>query len=422
MKTTLLLAMLLGLAQAGTAAAQTVPTSTLRLEDVLNEVKARNPQLLAADSLSKMAQSRVKQAYALKDPVLEFERMNTKYGDSFLSDAGDRTTGIKQEIENPYRLVLKKRVARSEASVYAGLYQARVNEVLSKAKSAFYQYYIYGKYENTYQENIGLLKEFSKIAEDKYAAGLGSQSDAIKAQVELSRTLNKLITVQQEKEAARSLLNILMDREAEADLPAAEEASQGSSMSEFAQFEAAALKNNPDILTAAARVEAAGGRVRLSKAEYLPDLELVYRRRRSTDPRMDRTYDFNFAITLPLGWTGNKGAGIDEAEAGRSLAEAEYRLARANVALELKDALVKARTSLRLLDLYSTSVIPQAQQALKIAQTAYQSSAGGFLDLLDAERTLLDLKLDFYRFTVDYQTWLSELDRLAGGNAAGENK
>ncbi len=419
MKKILLLLTLSILAQRGTAAAQTLSTSALRLEDVLTEVKARNPQLLAAASLSKMAQNRVKQSYALKDPVLEFERMNTKYGDSFLSDAGDRTTGIKQEIENPYRLVLKKRVARSEAAVYAGLYKARVNEVLSKTKSAFYQYYIYGKYESTYRETVDLLKEFSKIAEAKYAAGLGGQSDAIKAQVELSRTLNQLITVQQEKEAAASLLNILMDREAEARLPAAAEASPRSAMSEFAQFEAAALKNNPDILTASARLEEAGGRVKLSRAEYLPDLELVYRRRRSTDPRMDKTYDFNLAVTLPLGWTGNKGAGIDEAKSGKSLAEAEYRLARTNASLEIKNALVKAKTSLRLLDLYRSSVIPQAQEALKVAQTAYQSSAGGFLDLLDSERTLLDLKLDFYRFTADYQTWLSELERLSGENVAG---
>ena len=418
MKKTLLLAVFFGLTLRGAGAAQTLSTSSLRLEDVLSEVKARNPQLLAAASLSKMARTRVKQAYALKDPVLEFERMNTKYGDSFLSDAGDKTTGIKQEIENPYRLVLKKRVARSEAAVYEGLYRARVSEVLAKTKAAFYQYYIYGKYEGTYQENIDLLKEFSKIAEDKYAAGLGSQSDAIKAQVELSRTLNQLITVQQEKEAARALLNILMDREAEAELPPAAEANPRSAMSEFAQFEAAALKNNPDILTASARLEEAGGRVKLSKAEYLPDLELVYRRRRSTDPRMDKTYDLNVAVTLPLGWTGNKGAGIDEAKAGQSLAEAEYRLARTNAALEIKDALVKAKSSLRLLDLYRASVIPQAQEALKVAQASYQSSAGGFLDLLDAERTLLGLKLDFYRFTADYQTWLSELERLSGGNAA----
>ncbi len=419
MKTTLLLAIIFCLAQAGTAAAQAVSTSALRLEDVLSEVKARNPQLLAANSLAKMAQNRVKQAYSLKDPVLELERMNTKYGDSFLNDAGDRTTGIRQEIENPYRLILKKRVARSEASVYAGLYQARVNEVLAKAKAAFYQYYIYGKYEKTYQETTDLLKEFSKIAEDKYAAGLGGQSDAIKAQVELSRTLNQLITVQQEKEAARALLNVLMDRDTEAWLPAAAEAGPGSSLSEFARFYAAALKNNPDILTAAARVEEAGSRVKLSKTEYLPDLELLYRRRRSTDPRMDKTYDFNFAISLPLGWTGNKGAGIQEAEAGKSLAEAEYRLARTNVSLEIKDALIKAKTSLRLLDLYSASVLPQAQEALKVAQTAYQSSAGGFLDLLDAERTLLGLKLDFYRYTADYQTRLSELEKLAGENVAG---
>jgi len=414
MKTTFLLAFALALTQGGTAAAQAVSSAALRLEDVLSEVKARNPELLAAKSLSEMAQSRIKQAYALKDPVLEFERMNTKYGHSFIDDAGDRTIGIKQEIENPYKLVLKKRLARSGASVYAGLYAAQANQVLARAKTAFYKYYISGKYEEIYGETADLLKEFSRIAEDRYATAQGSQSDAIKAHVELSRTISMLITAQQEKEAAKALLNALMDRDVEDYLPPPLEADPASSLGEFPRFEAAALRSNPDILTAAAKVEEAGGRLELSKAEYLPDLELGYRRRRSTDERMDRTYDVNVAVTLPLGWTGNKRAGIKEARAGRRGAEAEYTLARRGVSLDLKEALINAKTSLRLLELYSTSVIPQAQEALKIAQTAYQSSGGGFLDLLDAERTLLDLKLDFYRYRVDYQTWLAELERLTG--------
>ena len=416
MKRKLLLASFLALAPAVAVSAQAVATATLRLDEVLAEVKTRNPELLAAKTLSEMAQNRIKQSYALKDPVLEFERMNTKYGGSFIDDAGDRTVGISQEIENPYKLVLKNRAAKSEASVSAALYEGRVNEVLARTKAAFYQYYIYGKYEEIYLETIDLLKEFSKVAEDRYAAGLGTQADAIKAQVELSRTLNTLITAQQEKEAAGALLNILMDRGAEDYLPEAAPAEPASALSEFAQFEAEALRKNPGIRTALAKVEEAGDRLKLSKAGYLPDLELVYRRRRSTDPRMDRTYDLNLGITLPLGWTGNKQAGIKEAEAGRRESEAEYRLEENTVALEIKNALVKVKTSLRLLELYRTSVIPQAQEALKISQTSYSGGKGGFLDLLDAERTLLDFKLDFYRFTVDYQTWLGELERLTGGN------
>ena len=192
-------------------------------------------------------------------------------------------------------------------------------------------------------------------------------------------------------------------------------------MSEFSQFEAAAMKNNPGIKTALAKVDEAGARAKLSKAEYLPDFELLYRRRRSTDPRMDKTYDVMLGVTLPFGWTGNKGAGVKEAHYGRDLAAAEYKLEKNSVTLETKEALIKAKTSLRLLELYRTSVIPQAQEALKIAQTSYQSSAGSFLDLLDAERTLLELKTDFYRFTADYQTWLAELEKLTGQNITEVN-
>ena len=416
MKKATVLAFFLAFSQAGPAAAQTVSTAALRLEEVLAQVTANNPEILSAKNLSAMAGSRVKQAYALKDPVLEFERMNTEYDDSFLTRAGDRTIGISQEIENPYKLALKKNLAKTEVSVYAGLYDSKANEVLAKTKTTFYQYYIYGKYEAIYQETIDILKEFSKTAEDRYAAGLGGQGDAIKAQVELSRTLNLLITVQQEKEASRALLNILMNRDAEAYLPEAGETAPASTLNEFSQFESEAIKHNPGIKTAAAKAEEAENKLSLSRAEYWPDFELRYRNRKSSDPRMDNTYDVTLGISLPFVWFGNKNAGITEADFGTKVAEAEYALAKNSVSLDLKDALINTKTNLRLLELYRTSVIPQANEALKIAQTSYQGGKGGFLDLLDAERTLLEFKMDFYRFTVEYQTWLAELERLTGEN------
>jgi len=100
--------------------------------------------------------------------------------------------------------------------------------------------------------------------------------------------------------------------------------------------------------------------------------------------------------------------------ADREMAKAQYKAAGNELAASLREADIKARTNLRLLDLYRDSVIPQAEEALKIARSGYQADKTGFMDLLDAQRTLLDFRMDYYRYIVDYQTWLSRVEQLTG--------
>lgn len=413
MKQAAILAFLLTLAQAGGLAAQTVSTSALRLQDVLTEVRQKNPDLKAAAAVSLAAKSRIKQAYILKDPVLEFERMYTPSGKSFLNDAGEKNIAVSQEIDNPYKLLLRKNIAKDEHSFYSSLYEVKEREVTAKTKAVFYEYYMASNAERIYNETVDILRGFSKIAEAKYSVGKASQSDAIKAQVELSRTLNMLETVKQEKETAAAMLNALIDRDTLAPLPPPEELEPSLPGAVYEELRAAALASNPGLKAYAIKAGQAERRLSLSKAEYLPDFMLLYRKRKAPGSGMNNTYDVSLGLTVPL-WFHKQKAMVDEAGAEKEMAQAEYRAARNELTSDLREADIKARSSLRLLDLYRGSVIPQAEQALKIARSGYQAEKTDFMDLLDAQRTLLDFRMDYYRYVVDYQTWLARVEQLTG--------
>src|SRR3989339_485716 len=81
--------------------AEVAAAAQLTLADVLAEVRTKNPDLQAAKAVSLAYKNRIKQAYILKDPVIEFERMYTPSGKSFFNDAGERNISISQEIDNP---------------------------------------------------------------------------------------------------------------------------------------------------------------------------------------------------------------------------------------------------------------------------------------------------------------------------------
>lgn len=387
--------------------------AALNLADVLTEVRKNNPDLKAAAAVSLAYKSRVKQAYLLKDPIIEFERMYTPSGKSFLNDAGERNISISQEIDNPYKLLLRRDLAKDERAFYCTLYEAKERQLVSKAKTLFYEYYMTSKAEQIYNETVDILRGFSKIAETKYSVGTASQSDAIKAQVELSRMLNMLVTVKQEKETAVAMLNALMDRDTLAPLQEPQELEPSQPGADYEKLRAGAIVSNPGLKAYSLKISQAERRLTLSRAEYLPDFMLLYRKRKAPGQEMNNTYDVSLGLTVPL-WFSKQKAMVQEAGAEKEMAHAEYKTARNELASDLREADIKARSSMRLVDLYRGSVIPQAEEALKIAQSGYQAEKADFMDLLDAQRTLLDFRMDYYRYIVDCHTWLARVEQLTG--------
>jgi hypothetical protein len=97
-------------------------------------------------------------------------------------------------------------------------YQAKERDVLSRAKGAYAMLYLSHHAIHIFKENADLMRQFSKVAEARFAAGKASQSDALKAQVELSKMLNELVSLQQEKETNAAMLNTLLNRAPESPL------------------------------------------------------------------------------------------------------------------------------------------------------------------------------------------------------------
>src|SRR5206468_4329273 len=100
----------------------------------------------------------------------------------------------------------------------------------------------------------------------------------------------------------------------------------------------------------------------------------------------------------------------------KEMSEAEFQIMRNNTLWAVKDLLVKVQTAERLIRLYRADVLPQAENALRISQKAYQSDRIGFLDLLDVQKSLLQFKLEHYGHLADYQSRLAELEQAVGKN------
>ena len=62
-----------------------------------------------------------------------------------------------------------------------------------------------------------------------------------------------------------------------------------------------------------------------------------------------------------------------------------------------------------------TILLPGAQSAFDASTRGYQLGKFGFLDVLDAQRTLFQTRTQYLRALADHQRGVSEIERLVGG-------
>jgi len=97
-------------------------------------------------------------------------------------------------------------------------------------------------------------------------------------------------------------------------------------------------------------------------------------------------------MTLPI-WRDKIAAEIAGAQASKRAAEARLTTEQVQLAAELASMLFMYRESARNDTLLRDKLLPKARQSLDAARAGYVNGRAGFLDLIDAQRTLLEFEL-----------------------------
>ena len=389
-------------------AAEAAPFTLAQARDA---ARRSNPEIRVALKRWEAARKRVSSEYTPGKPRVEFERMFAPTGTTPLNGAPEKSVSVSQEFPFPTTLYLRGSRASKAAEVSEQVYRAKVREVLAMTRTAYAMLYLSFKSRKLLDENIELMRRFSKTAESKYAGGSASESDALKAQVELTKMLHMGVVVDEERELAGAMLDALMGRSSGEPLGVPSDPDPSRLAKTREQLEAVAFARRPELRQAVLADELSGASLSLAKSEFLPDIMLTYRRR--SDPMRGRTSDAALGLSLPL-WFWKPAAMIAEASAEKEMAEAELTASRFMTTADLRTAFVRAQTAQRLAESYRTSLLPQAESALRVAESSYQSGRASFLDLLDAQRSLLSFKLEYYQYLADYERRAAELERVIG--------
>ncbi|HWI68260.1 MAG TPA: TolC family protein, partial [Nitrospiraceae bacterium] len=294
----------------------------LVLPELIQEVLARNPELVAARKQWEAVTNRITPARSLDDPILSLQLWN--FPQNFnLTQTQNNIFGLAQNLPFPGKLALKGNVASRSADMTEQAVRAKERELVARLKQAYYDLYLAQKGLQIHHEQVGLFRQFVEIANAKFRAGKGSQADVLKAQVELSLLFQHLPILQQRRETAEAMLNTLLDRDPALRLGLAQEPSQlplETPMNDLHHF---ALHDRPELKAAELAVQRNEQSHALAQRQYYPDFNVAFQRFQNY--QANDGFGAYVAMSIPFAfWTKPKyDAGVQEAEAAVSVAQAQ---------------------------------------------------------------------------------------------------
>lgn len=386
-------------------------TNGLDLEAVLTYARVHNPVIQAARQRLRAAQRVPAQVSAYDDPVVMWEGWNTPEN-LRLDRADNNILRLSQKIPFPGKLRLRGAIAAKEAERVAAELHAAELDTVAQVKKAYYELWLVHRNLQVYSRDKELVAQFARIAEQKYAVGLVSQPDVLRAQVELTRLINRVTTETLARGKAQAQLNALLSRPPEAPLGIPQDPPPPLVAYSLADLEALAVKNRPELNGQARTVERAHLAVALARKAYYPDFELAVSR--FVNAARHDGFGLMVSATLPLAFKGKYDAGVEEAVAHMQTAQHELRRLQDHVRFEVKQALVDAQTAWEQLNLFLSTHIPQAEQALAASQIAYQTGTIDFLSLIDSVRAVEQVHLEHLRAAANFEQAWAELERAVG--------
>jgi outer membrane protein TolC len=370
-------------------------------ELLLSQVYKDNAELASTKAKVDAEKALVSKSYFLNDPTVGMmveQRGMEKM--EFIT--------ITQELMFPLKYFSMGAAQKAKARGAQAQFDLKRLETRAKAINLYFSFYSAQRILTLLEAQRETLKEIARIAESRRATGAVPQQDEMKAHVEQTMIENEILMQKQDVAEMGAELGAILNQEVSEEISLPKEDFKAPQM-KFSKDEInkLSIENSKAIAAELAMLDEAGEEKSVAKMTYLPDLMLSYR-------KSETDYSYELGLTIPL-WFFTKQTS-DVAAASARLLEAEKRLEqeRRNTKGEVIALSSKVETYSKLLKIYESALIPQSTSALNSSRAAYTAGRVGFQELLDSERSLFAVRMEYYRNFAKYIEAISNLERVMG--------
>lgn len=389
------------------------PEETIMLQHALALALLYNPELAAFSIEIRAKEAQIIQSGLFPNPELETEVEEFGGGKGMNKFDGVETTiWISQLIPLGRKISKKKKVASLEKDLSLWDYESKRLDVLMLTTNAFIDVL-------SAQERLHLSEELKKIAQDmvetvyvRIKAGKGFSVEKIKADVALSTSIIKLKKAQMSLDAAREKLTLIWGNHNPIFKKAKGDLYITKSIPTLHELQEKILQN-PDIVRWKQEIEMRNAVIKRENSKAIPDIKFSFGKRFLAEDNSD-AFVMGFSLPLPL-FDRNQGSRL----------EAKHRLSKAKK--------IKEAVNLQILSFLSVSyqrlssafmevetlrnkVLPNAQIVFDSSTEWYSKGKFSYLQVLDAQRTLFQIREQFIDALKVYHQGVNDIERLIAGS------
>jgi outer membrane protein, heavy metal efflux system len=389
---------------------------TISLDDAIQMALQHNHNLLAARTTIKQNEAEETTANLRPNPVLlgdaqflpifEPSQFSADYidntaqfdlGVSYLFERGKKRQHRLQAAKDQ-TAVTKSQVADVERGLAFSVASQFINVELAESTLALAN------------EDLKSFRDTVDIGEARYKAGDIGLDDLLKLKLQMLQFQTDVSAAQLSRLQGLSDLRQLLGYESiDADYDVAGSFDYQPVTGNLEDFQLKAIQNRPDLQAARLGVNAANSQHALQQSIGKRDVtgQASYTHLSSTN-----NISLFGQIQMPI-FDRNQGE-IARSSLAITQAQEQEKYANGQVLTDVRDAFESVRSNDKIISLYKSGYLDDAQQSLDITEYAYKHGAASLLDFLDAERSNRAAQLGYRQALATYLLALEQLREAVG--------
>ncbi len=384
----------------------------------LIESLENNPILQAYERRYQAGRESIESARALPNPRIQISH----FVESIQTRTGPQRQAIQLQQPLPPIGARSRRqeIASAHAESLWHAFAIKQFEIVDQLAGQFFEIAYLSKAVALAHENTTLLRQLESLAEERVGSG-GSLNDLLRLQLEIQRLEDRIAELETGKTLAALELSVLLGRTGPIAISDISWSPPEPLEANANRWLEAAETRNPQIALLSALRQSQEARARLAKLAARPDFNVGVNYIRTGDAVNPSTQGSGqdpwavfVGVSLPIWKSANNAvarAALLEAEA----LDAEIDALSLQIDSNTRKWTAKLNDSMNRIQRFNSQLIPLARQSLDITEANYRARKSDILDIIEAERTLIQLETNYWRAAAD--AWLArwKLATLSGG-------
>jgi len=388
------------------------PHGALERTAFVRSVLAQNPSIESARQAWRAALARVRQSGSFDDPMVQLQLAPLSVAPAKVPLGYE--VMVSQTLPWFGKRSLDASAAAAEAEAAKSDFEGTRRELALTALNLYDQYFVAYRSLEINAHHVTLMQAMRDAATAQFSSGRGSAQDALQAEAELAHMEHDAVVLVSQRDILVAQMNELLHRPPEQPLPPPPDTLPSPPPTEATSTHLGdeAVESRQDIAAARQRARAAQARADRAERDGYPDFTLSTSYNSMWDMPEHR-WMVGLGFNLPI-FSGKRGGMADEARAMEAQFQSDVArmsdMARTQVFVTLK----RLQESEHVLRLMETRLLPVARERIDAARAGFVTSQNPFMAVIEAEKNLRDVELEYQMARADYAGRRAELERALG--------